>query len=127
MFNIAEILKVVNENYSVVAIRHLAEDEDYKVGDICRNSYDWNWEYDHSTYYDEEQIELSGTCGYNISGFDCLDEEEIEEATRIFEKALKESTLYGGKAIVIAGDRYQYGSDENEVVIEDAVVIAVEE
>lgn len=32
MFNVAEILKTVNDNYyGVVAIRHCAEDEDYKV------------------------------------------------------------------------------------------------
>lgn len=79
MFNVAEILKVVNDNYyGVVAIRHLAEDE-------------------------------------------------VEEATELFNKALEESGCYCGRAVVIAGERCSYGEDLNEVIIEDAVVIAVEE
>lgn len=103
MFNVAEILKVVNDNYyRVVAIRHCSEDEDYKVGDICRNSYDWNYELDRSTYYDDEPVYLPGTCGYNISGFEYLDEDETEEAKELFNKAYEESSLYYGKAVVIA-------------------------
>lgn len=128
MFNVAEILKTVNDNYyGVVAIRHCAEDEDYKVGDCCRDSYDWNYEYDHSTYYDDEPVYLAGTCGYNISGFEYLDENETEEAEKLFHQALKESELYVGKTVVIAGTRFEYGNDENEVIIADAVVIAVED
>lgn len=50
--------------------------------------------------------------------------EEIEEATEIFEKAMKEAETYCGKMVVIAGHSYTYGNDENEVIIEDAEVIA---
>ena len=128
MFNVAEILKVVNDNYyGVVAIRHCSEDEDYKVGDICRNSYDWNHEADHSTYEDEEPVELDGTCGYRITNFVCLAEDEVKEATELFNKALEESGCYCGRVVVIAGERCSYGEDLNEVIIEDTVVIAVEE
>ena len=123
--NVQETLNKVNEEgYSVVAIRHCAEDEDYTVGDICRNSYDWNYELDCSTYDTEEPVELDGACGYHVRGFENLDADEIEEATEIFEKAMKESETYYGKVVIIAGYRYTYGSDENEVIIEDAEVIA---
>ena len=125
MLNVAEILKKVNnEGYGVVAIRHCAEDEEYNVGDVCRNSFDWNYELDHSTYEDEEQVELNGTCGLHIIGFENLDEEETEEAVEMFDKAMKESQVYGGSVVVIAGNYFEYGNDENEVIIEDAEVIA---
>lgn len=125
MMNVAEILKKVNdEGYGVVAIRHCAEDERYEVGDMCRNSFDWNYELDHSTYEDEEQVELNGTCGLHIVGFENLDEEETEEAVEMFDKAMKESQAYGGSVVVIAGNYFEYGNDENEVIIEDAEVIA---
>ena len=126
MFNVEEILRKVNEEgYGVVAIRHCAEDEHYKVGDMCRNSFDWNYELDCSTYDTDEPIELDGTCGFQIVGFADLDDDEIEEAEELFNKAMKEA-FYCGDAIVIAGNRYTYGDDENEVIIWDANVIAVE-
>ena len=126
MMNVAEILKKVNdEGYGVVAIRHCAEDESYIVGDICRNSFDWNYELDHSTYEDEEQVELNGTCGIHIIGFENLDEEEVEEATELFNKAMEKANVYSGQVVVIAGDSYDYGSDEDEVIIRDAEVIAI--
>lgn len=125
MMNVQEILNKVNEEgYSVVAIRHCAEDEDYAVGDICRNSYDWNYELDCSTYDTDEPVELEGACGYHVRGFENLDADEIEEATELLNKALKGAELYCGKMVVIAGHSYTYGNDENEVIIEDAEVIA---
>ena len=126
MMNVAEILKKVNdEGYGVVAIRHCAEDEEYNVGDICRNSFDWNYELDHSTYEDEEQVELNGTCGIHVIGFENLDEEEVEEATELFNKAMEKANVYSGQVVVIVGDSYDYGSDEDEVIIRDAEVIAI--
>lgn len=128
MFDVKEILKKVNEEgYGVIAIRHLAEDEQYEVGEMCRNSFDWNYELDCSTYDTDEPIELDGTCGYHITGFENLDEEEIEEATELFEKAMREATSnYVGEVVIIVGSRFTYGCDENEVIIWDAEVIAVE-
>lgn len=126
MLNVEEILKKVNdEGYEVVAIRHCTEDEEYDVGDICRNSFDWNYELDHSTYEDEEQVELNGTCGLHIIGFENLDEEEVEEATELFNKAMEKANVYSGQVVVIVGYSYDYGSDEDEVIIRDAEVIAV--
>lgn len=90
MLNVAEILNKVNEEgYGVVAIRHCTEDEEYNIGDICRNSFDWNYELDHSTYEDEEQVELNGTCGLHVRGFENFDEEEVEEATELLTRRWK--------------------------------------
>lgn len=126
MTNVAEILNKANEKgCGCIAIRHCAEDETYSVGDMCRNSFDWNYELDHSTYEDEEQIELNGTCGLHVRGFENLDEEEIEEATELFNKAMERANAYIGHVVVIAGNRFEYGNDEDEVIIRDAEVIAV--
>lgn len=127
MMNVQDLLNKVNEEgYEVVAIRHLAGDEEYEVGDMCRDSYDWDVENDQSSYYSEEPVMLDGTCGFHIEGFRDLDTDEIEEATEIFERARKEAR-YQGKMVVIAGHRFTYGNDEHEVIIRDAEVIAIED
>lgn len=69
-----EVLKKMNENYfSVAAIRRCRKDENYEVGDICRNSFDWNYEKDESTFEDDEPVELSGTCGMRIENLENLE------------------------------------------------------
>ena len=51
MMNVEKILETIKENdYSMVAIRHCCPDEEYKIGDICRNSFEWNEEYECSSY-----------------------------------------------------------------------------
>lgn len=117
------IRKITEENYKWIGIRHLAEDENYTVGDFCRNSYDWDYENDCSSYDTENPIELDGTCAYDTridSNWD--DEEEIEG--KII-KAISESECYSGKIAVIAGNRAEYGNDPEEIIIENAEVIYV--
>ena len=121
-----ELLKKVNEEgYSVVAIRHLSDDENYSIGDICRNSYNWNYEYDLSSYFTEEPEELNGTCGYSISKICGLDVEEIECAEKILSNGIENASVYSGKTVIIAGYLYEYGNDENEVIVANAEVIGM--
>ena len=118
----------MNENYfSVAAIRRCRKDENYEVGDICRNSFDWNYEKDESTFEDDEPVELSGTCGMRIENLENLDNEEAAEAEKILEKALKDSESYdyGYQTVIIAGDWYENGSDEDEIIVENAEVIGI--
>lgn len=130
MFDVKSIIKKVNakQHCNVVGIRHLTYDETYQVGDMCRNSFEWNYERDCSSYETTEPVELNGTCAYCIPGFDDFDLDEIEEATEVFNTALRESEEnYVGGMVVVAGTSYTYGDDENEVIIWDAEVIATEE
>ena len=121
---VQDLLRKINEKrYSVVAIRHLCEDEDYCVGDICRNSFQYDLEYDNSSYY-TNPIELNGTCGYAIFDICDLEEDEVEKAKEQLIDGLKKSADYRGKPVIIAGYRYEYGWDEEEVVIPYAEVIA---
>ena len=125
MMNVEKILGTIKgKDYSVVAIRHCCPDEEYKIGDICRNSFEWNEEYECSSYDTEEPEEMDGTCGYAM--FDLVDADDSEEAKEIIERAVEESSIYDGSNIVIiGGDSYSYGNDENEVIIEEAEVIAI--
>ena len=52
---------------------------------------------------------------------------EKAEAEKILEKALKDSESYdyGYQTVIIAGDRYEYGSDEDEIIVENAEVIGI--
>lgn len=115
------IRKITEENYKWIGIRHLAEDENYTVGDFCRNSYDWDYENDCSSYDAENPIELDGTCAYDTridSNWD--DDEEIEEKIL---KAISESDCYSGRIAIIAGNYAEYGNDPEEIIIENAEVI----
>ena len=115
------IRKITEENYKWIGIRHLADDENYAVGDFCRNSYDWDYVSDRSSYESEDPIELPGTCAYDTridSNWD--DDEEIEEKIL---KAISESSCYSGKIAVIAGNSAEYGNDPEEIIIENAEVI----
>lgn len=118
-----DIIKAIKEsNYHFFGIRHLADDENYEVDDLCRRSYDWNYEYDCSTYGTDEPQELPGTCAYS-TGIDVAWDSD-EEISEKLEKALLGSECYSGRPVIIAGDNYTYGNDEQEIIIENAVVIA---
>jgi hypothetical protein len=88
-------------SYNYYGIRTCRADENYKIGDICRNSYDWDFENDCSS-----NNELDGTCCTQID-------------TNVDHR-------YGeGRRIIIAGDSRSYGSDAGEIIIKNAVVIKI--
>ena len=106
--------------YSVVGIRGLAADENYKIGDTLRNSYNWDYEYDCSSYDTDELEELDGTCAVDI-----LINTTSDTETEIIDKinSILNNFCYDGKIVLIAGDSYTYGADQNEIIIEDATLI----
>ena len=109
MTNVEKILETIKKNdYSVVAIRHCCPDEEYEC----------------SSYDTEEPEEMDGVCGYAM--FELIDTDDVEEAKEIIERAIEESSIYDGNNIVIiGGDSYSYGNDENEVIVEEAEVIEI--
>lgn len=121
--NIKETVRtIMNSNYEIFGIRHITSDESYKVGDYARNSYDWDIEDDLSSYETSSPRELDGTSAYftNIDTLD--DDEEVEKKLLI---ALEKSKIYSGPAILLGGDRYDWGNDDNEIIIEDAEVLYI--
>lgn len=109
------------KQFSVIGIRGLTKDEKYSVGDTCRHSYDWDYEKDCSSYDTENPIELDGTCATHIVvDMNWDSNEEIIEA---IENVLN-NFIYIGEKVLIGGYSFKYGTDDSEVIIEDAVVIA---
>lgn len=107
--------------YSVIGIRGLADDEEYQIGDTCRKSYDWDYENDISTY-STTQIKLNGTCAADtrIDTTNDRDEEILEKINAIIN-----DFGYVGEIVIIAGNDFEYGADENEIIIENAIVLDI--
>lgn len=106
--------------YKVIGIRGLTGDENYNIGDFLRNSYQWDYENDCSTFDTDNPLELNGACAKDteIDTFFDEDEDIIEKINKI----LKDFD-YNGDRVLVAGNDYEYGMDENELIISDAVVI----
>lgn len=121
-------LNLGDMTYEYFGIR--VDDCVYSVGDTANNShqlfqdpeFDENDELIHpegvgiySGFYDAG--ELAGTC---CIGFDPDDNADIQ-------KALEMVTSYSGIAIhIIAGNYAEYGIDEGEIIIRDAIIVALE-
>jgi hypothetical protein len=124
----AEIIRKAYENGKrAFAVRSLTNDEHYNIGDECRESYDWDFENDCSTYITTGQT-AGGTCGVKIPNdfwFDGNDDEDIENAVKA---SIDLACEYGSDLVIIAGDcdiccNYSV-DDENEARITNAYVIA---
>jgi hypothetical protein len=95
----------------VIAVRGLQDDEDYKVGDECRDSLAWDEELGMSS---EESI--GGTCAVRIV-------DRYGDFDR--EASIAAAKNYSDRLVIIGGDSYTYGNDENEVIIPYAVVLEI--
>ena len=109
--------------YRAIGIRALAPDEQYNVGDELRESYDWDFEKDVSTYNTDDPRGLGGT-----SAYDTQIDTQWDEKDEIVEKlnsAVKDSrTRYEGESVLVGGDLLEHGNDDREVVISNPTVIA---
>lgn len=127
MQNLVQIIKNEFEkgnNHFFAGFRGLTEDENYKVGDTARDSYEWDLENDCSAYHTTGET-ADGTCaiGGEIEWLD-EDEEIIEKLTQ-----WKNEIAYYGETddvVFLIGDSEgEYGTrDENEVRIIDPIVVA---
>lgn len=118
---IEELRKIIEkEEYNCYGIR-IDYDMVYKVGDICENSHQWWQDCPEETeleYNEDMQAwdggELSGTCALHV---ECADD---------LEDILKKSNMYfGDNVTLIAGSSFENGNDIGEVIIENAVVLAI--
>ena len=125
---ILNIIKTAKENgYRFFGIRALSDDqESIKNGDHLRNSYDWDIDNDISAYSTTGET-LNGACAVSIDrdGF-FLSQNEEEDDINAVEAAMMDAQPYGSRLALIASrDGYDYGQDENEIILEDADVLAV--
>lgn len=95
--------------YNYYGIRTLRHDEECKIGAYCRNSYDWDHENDCSS-----EVELNGTCCTEIES----PEITVEEISNVHK--------YGnGNIVIVAGDSREYGEDDGEIIIRNAVIVKI--
>ena len=126
MQNLVNEIKTAYENgYRFFGIRNITRELDkLNVGDTCPNSYDWDAENDCSTYCTTGET-LNGASAIHVNTDPVWDDDnEMQEA---LETAIEQAkNYYDGVLYLIASkENYDWGSDENEIVLEDATVIAV--
>lgn len=100
---IEQVKKIAEENdmdYECIAVR--VQKEPFEFGEMDHVSHRWD-------DGDDTGEELDGVSGTKVSSI----------------KANARTTYYGEHLAVIAGNRYTYGEDAGEVVIEDPQVIAI--
>jgi len=130
MADFKELAKMIfSADYNYVGVRGLAEDEEYNVGDICRESYEWDFENDCSAYYTTGKL-AGGTCCTEILFSDLWDDDEdsLNELARRIEEIAEKNSEYGDsdKQIIIGGNSTASGClDDGEARIENAVVMAI--
>lgn len=104
-----------NYEYNVYGIR--TDNREYQIGDIVADSHAWDAE--HFRPFENEFYD--GACA---TGFDMLwyDDDDMETV----KKALKVQENYRGEhQYLIAGMSFEYGNDKDEVIIENAIVVAI--
>lgn len=127
MTNYIEIAKeIIEEGIDFVGVRSLCDDEQYKIGDECRESYEWNFEHDCSTY-DLDGVDgtkAGGTCATQIK----VETDNVAELAKHIEAVVKENSGYlGNRQAIIAGHgaNNDHTLDPNEIRLTDAYVLAV--
>lgn len=123
-----EVLEAIKKsNYDSVGIRRTCADEDYKVGDIARNSFYWDVENDLSSYQTEPE-EMAGTSARALL-FDDMDgdEENLEVVKNTIEKFKKEypCCLPEEKFVILGSDCIEYDINDGDIIMEDAEILYI--
>ena len=127
MADFTEIARqIIEKNYWAVGVRSLQADENYEVGDICRESYDWDFEADVSTFHTSGE-KAGGTCASHIDNQYFATPDRVSELASRIEQIVNFNTCYGGQQVIVVGNSTDNdGSlDEGEIRIIDAEVIMV--
>lgn len=118
--------KMLNGNISIIGIRALCDDEQYEVGDKCRESYEWDIENDCSTY-DTTGEKANGTCATHVDTNYFKTENHVIELAERIRTIQEKNRVYGKNQVVIAGERVNNDGyfDEGEIRIVNAYVLEV--
>lgn len=126
-----EIAKQVKESHLSFGVRSLDDDEDYKVGDRVRDSYEWDFEADCSAYDLDENAESAGyTCTTGFAEF--LDgTDSLEDWAAAIKDTIEYNSQYGGTQVLVLGreadDTIAINNDDREVDLANPTVIAIVE
>jgi hypothetical protein len=113
------------DDYEYYGVRATSEDEEYETGDTPRNSYDWDYDNDVSSYETESPIEFDGSCAINTR-IDTYNDDVDTIQSKLDECIERSKREYYGNTIVIIGSQScTYGQDRDEIIMEDGEVLAV--
>lgn len=113
-----------------VGVRSLCDDEHYKIGDVAREAYSWNFDTDESMY-DVTGESAGWTAATGLEEPSILyyeiDAETIEEVVAAIKETIEFNKHYGGKTQVVllgeeAGDD---PNDEREIDLIDPEVVGI--
>lgn len=128
-----EIKKIVKENpFKYIGIR--GTEEELKIGEELDTSYQWDHILDCSTYETDEPIELGGVCAVDLTheyqSNDWIEtKEDMKEVLDFIKKRIEnhlETYKYPYNYIVLSSSKNPLDfdeNDENEIILEDAVVV----
>ena len=134
--NYDELLDVIKnaykDGYNAFGVRVLPSDVDAAniyVGADVRDSYDWDFESDCSTYKTTGET-LGGACcvGFSNDYLDTeMDEEDNEECLKELKRIIAKSACYGDHNVVLIGgkDYSESGWDDGEQIIPNAKILAI--
>jgi hypothetical protein len=127
--------QILDSNYHIVGFRVLCDDENYLVGDDCRQSYDWDVENDCSTYDvdGENGRKANGTCALHIDTQYLVTDDWTSELAQRIEEIIEIGNATYGKyhdnpRVIIAGNNgvnNDQAMDLGEVRIKNAFVIEI--
>lgn len=112
--------EIIDNDFYVAGVRAICNDEEYNIGDIARDSYEWDLENDCSTYETTGES-ANGTCAITVEiSYD------VDELAEKIKNAAKKALNYGNQLVVLAGNSVNNDGyfDIGEIRIIDAKVIA---
>lgn len=115
------------ESGLLAGVRSICPDEQYEEGDYCRQSYEWDFENDISTFETTKEL-ARGTCATNIDlNYFKSNNKPVELALRIQEMIDYNKSYGRGNQIVIVGNQCNNDAslDYNEIRIINARVAMI--
>lgn len=129
--NMKELL-IGDKTYQWYGIRGV--NEPLKMGEVLDTSYQWDWEYDRSTYGEENEEDLGGVSTIDATTDDYLwhkDEDTLNKQAEFMAERAKwhkeQYKLYKYYYIVGSNNRNPKNyeeNDEHEAILANAVVLA---
>lgn len=127
MQELVDAIKRANENhYHVFGVRKVdSKYETVNAGERMADSYDWDCENDTSCRNTTGEM-LGGASAINVLVDDLwMDGSDDDEIAEEIANAVQKVSLYFGDTVyLVAGESYDYGNDNDEIIIEDAIALA---
>ena len=99
------------------------DDEDYKLGDLLPDSYNW-LETEVLPEEEWETARLDGTCAMCLEDAGAYD--DVDDLKKDIIKSLSwNDNYFGDNVYLIAGDHSCYGTDPGESIIRNAEVVGI--